>query len=35
MGTLDPQMAFMTGKVKVSNLMEMLNFTKAFRPVGK
>jgi alkylation response protein AidB-like acyl-CoA dehydrogenase/putative sterol carrier protein len=32
-GTLNPQSAFMMGKVKVSNLAEMMRFIQAFRPV--
>jgi len=33
-GTVNPQVAFMTGKVKVSHLGEMTRFLKAFRPPG-
>ena len=29
-GSVDPQMAFMTGKIKVSNLMLMMGFAKVF-----
>ncbi len=32
-GTQDPQMAFLMGKVKVSNLGQMQRFMKAFRPI--
>ena len=34
-GTQDPQMAFLMGKVKVTNLGEMMRFMKAFRPIIK
>ena len=33
-GRLNPQVAFMTGRVKVSNIAEMMMFIKAFRPAG-
>ena len=33
-GTVNPQSAFMMGKVKVSNLGEMMRFIQAFRPIG-
>ena len=34
-GRVNPQVAFMTGKVKVSDIAEMMRFAKAFRPVGQ
>ena len=34
-GTVNPQSAFMMGKVKVSNLAEMMRFIQAFRPIGR
>ncbi|MBI4917973.1 MAG: CoA transferase [Acidobacteria bacterium] len=33
-GRINPQVAFMMGKVKVSNIAEMMMFVKAFRPAG-
>ncbi|MFH1176851.1 MAG: acyl-CoA dehydrogenase family protein, partial [Acidobacteriota bacterium] len=33
-GAINPQVAFMMGKVKVSNIAEMMRFVKAFRPLG-
>ena len=35
MGELNPQLALMTGKVKVSNLSEMMRFAKVFRKFSK
>jgi len=32
-GRVNPQTAFMMGKVKISNVSEMLRYVKAFRPV--
>jgi len=34
-GTINPQVAFMMGKVTVSNIAEMMTYVKAFRPVFK
>ena len=34
-GRQNPQTAFLMGKVKVSNLGEMMKFVKAFRPMGR
>ncbi len=33
-GRVNPQVAFMMGKVKVSNIGELMRFAKAFRPAG-
>jgi putative sterol carrier protein len=33
-GRVNPQVAFMMGKVKVSNIGELMRFVKAFRPAG-
>lgn len=33
-GKVNPQVAFMMGKVKVSNIGELMRFAKAFRPAG-
>jgi crotonobetainyl-CoA:carnitine CoA-transferase CaiB-like acyl-CoA transferase len=33
-GRTNPQVAFMTGRVKVSNIAELMRFVKAFRPAG-
>ncbi|MGE5235112.1 MAG: acyl-CoA dehydrogenase family protein [Acidobacteriota bacterium] len=33
-GAVNPQVAFMMGKVKVSNIAELMRFVKAFRPAG-
>jgi putative sterol carrier protein len=34
-GTINPQAAFMTGRVRVSNLGQMMRFIKSFRPLGR
>ena len=34
-GRIDPQSAFMTGKIKVSNLSIMMQYTALFRPLGR
>jgi acyl-CoA dehydrogenase len=34
-GAINPQVAFMMGKVKVSNIAEMMRYVKAFRPLGR
>ncbi len=34
-GTINPQVAFMSGQVKVSDLGQMMNYLKAFKPLGK
>lgn len=33
-GALSPETAFMTGRIKISNLAEMMRFVRAFRPLS-
>lgn len=34
LGELSPEAAFMTGRIKISNLAEMMRFIRAFRPLS-